>query len=304
MIRHLLTCFLTGMLVSCDKPESSNVHADSNAIPAARVSRGGHALHVAVPGTPTALRTILETAAGIESSATREKAIADVAWSAMEIDPALACEAFLQLPTGSAEKIRLIQHYAMRLAEQNPDEALAWASALESEQEIAAANSQIAVAIAEADPRRAANLLSRSDIVSREFDVAVVQVVQRWAAKSPPDAADWVAKFPPGPAREAGMKIIADRWLQADANATFSWLAAVQDANVRKEAALGLEETILQQPPNIRDTWLQHADDTIQSELEQQREPAIEEVGDNIPPPQTSIETPFDRGADRLQLHL
>lgn len=292
------------LLVCCDKPESSTASGDSTASSARVIRARNSPPREPIPGPSTALRTILKAAAEIESSATREKAIADVAWSAMDIDLDLACEAFLQLPTGSADKIRLIQHYAMRLAEQNPDEALAWASALESEQEIAAANSQIAVAIAEADPRRAANLLSRSDIVSREFDVAVVQVVQRWAAKSPPDAADWVAKFPPGPAREAGMKIIADRWLQADANATFSWLAAVQDANVRKEAALGLEETILQQPPNIRDTWLQHADDTIQSELEQQREPAIEEVGDNIPPPQTSIETPFDRGADRLQLHL
>jgi hypothetical protein len=95
-----------------------------------------------------------------------------------------------------------------------------------------------------------------------------------------------VGSFPPGPARETGIKIIADRWLQADARAAFSWMATLQDAGVRKEAALGLEETILQQSKDIRDTWLQHADDGIRSELEQQHERAVEEVGDNIAPPQ------------------
>jgi hypothetical protein len=228
----------------------------------------------------------MEAAVWIESPAARDKAIAEVAWNALETEPGLACEAFLKLPTGSTEKIRLIQHYAMRLAEQNPDEALAWAATLGSEVEIAAANSQIALAIAETDPHRAANLLSETGIAGRGFDVAVVQVVQRWAARSPPDTAAWVGSFPPGPARETGIKIIADRWLQADARAAFSWMATLQDAGVRKEAALGLEETILQQSKDIRDTWLQHADDGIRSELEQQHERAVEEVGDNIAPPQ------------------
>ena len=273
------------LLVCCDKPESSTASGDSTASSARVIRARNSPPREPIPGPSTALRTILKAAAEIESSATREKAIADVAWSAMDIDLDLACEAFLQLPTGSADKIRLIQHYAMRLAEQNPDEALAWASTLESEQEITAANSQVALVIAESDPRRAANLLSDSSIVSREVDVTVVQVVQRWAAQSPPDAADWVTKFPPGPAREAGMKIIADRWLQVDANAAFSWLAAVQDPSIRKEASLGLEESILQQPQPIREAWLQHADDAILSELAQQREPAIEEVGNNITAP-------------------
>lgn len=286
MIRRLLIFIVPGLLlICCDKPGREDTREDP-AAPKARASRGGHATRDPIPGSPTEMRRILKTAAEIESPAAREKAIADVAWNALETDPDLAVEAFRQLPTDSAEKIRLIQHYSMRLAEQNPDEALAWAATLGSEMEKSAAQSQIALALAETNPLRAANLLSESGIVSREFDVAVVQVIQRWAAKSPPDTAGWVALFPPGPARETGIKIIADRWLQADAPAAFSWLATLQDASVRKEAALGLEEAILQQPGHIRDTWLQHADDGIRSELEQQRERAIEEVGDNIPPPQ------------------
>lgn len=284
MIALGMICLTGFLLISCEKPEPRNGRPDTTDAPT-RSTRSGSASRQPVQGSMAELRKILKTAADIDSPEAREKAIADVAWNALETDPELACQAFLQLPTGSPEKIRLIQHYAMRLAEQNTDEALAWAGTLESEQEISAAHSQIALTLAEIDPQRAASLLSESGIVSREFDVAVVQVIQRWAAQSAPETAAWVTMFPPGPAREAGIKIIADRWLHADAAAAFSWLATLQDADVRKEAALGMEEAILQQPGDIRDTWLHHADASIRSELEQQREQAIEEVGDNIPPP-------------------
>jgi hypothetical protein len=228
---------------------------------------------------------IMKAAIGLEAPAAREKALADVAWNALEIDPDLARDAFLQLPLDSAEKIRLIQHYAMRLAEQDPDEALAWAGTLGSEQEIAAANGQVAVVLAENDPHRAANLLSESGVVGREFDVAVVQVLQRWAAQSPPAAAAWAITFPPGAAREAGIKIIVAQWAQSDVQATFSWMTGLQDENVRREAALAMEEALLQEPQDIRDAWLQHADADTLIELEQHYEQAMREVGDNVPPP-------------------
>ena len=279
-LAFLCSCLL---LVSCDKPVSSDVGKDADA-PAESVARRRHAPREQAPGTPEALRTILETAVKIESPAAREKALADVAWNALEIDPELALDAFQQLPAGSTEKIRLIRHYAMRLAEQDPDEALAWAATLGSEQEVAVANAQIALLLAESDPRRAANLLSESGLVSRDFDVAVVQVVQRWAARSPPDAAAWVTIFPPGAAREAGIKIIAGQWLARDAPAAFDWLDALKDEGLRKETARAMEGVILQQPKDIREAWLQHADARIQSELELQREPAIKDVGDNLPP--------------------
>ena len=283
-MRSSLTLLSSGLLlVCCDKPASPDARKDT-AAPTEPVARGGHAPRVQAAGTPAALQTILETALKIESPAAREKALADVAWNALEIDPELASKAFQQLPAGSTEKIRLIQHYAMRLAEHDPDEALTWAATAGSEREIAAANSQIALVLAETDPGRAANLLSESGAISHEFDVAVVQVVQRWAAQSPPDAAAWVVLFPPGAAREAGVKIITEQWLPRDAPAAFHWLETLQDERLRKETARAMEGVILQQPVDIRDRWLQHAGASIQSELEQQRENAIKDVGDNLPP--------------------
>ena len=227
---------------------------------------------------------LLEKAPGIESPEARVRVLADVAWSALEIDPVLASEAFQQLPPGSTEKLRLIQHYAMRLAEQNPDEALAWAATVGNEQEIAAANAQIAVELSEADPQRAAKLLSESGIASHEFDVAVVQVLQRWAAQSAPDAAAWASSFPTGAARKAGISLIVSQWANADAQASFAWISALQDKAIRGEALLALEATLLLQAPAVRDSWLQHADANLQSELEQHQKQAIQEIGDNISP--------------------
>lgn len=284
MIRRLLTVLVSGLLlVCCDKPGPDDVPGGS-AVPETRGSRGRHSMCETRPGSLALLRKILQAASEIESPEAREKVIADVAWNALETDPDLACDAFMQLTPGSSEKIRLIQQYTLRLAEEDPHEALAWAAGLGSESERSAAHSQIALTMAEADPAGAANLLSETGITSREFDVTVVQVVQRWAAQSPPDAAAWVVLFQPGPVREAGLKTIADRWLRVDPRAAFSWLSTLPDASVRQEAALGLEEAILQQSEDIRDTWLQHADPGTRNELEQLRERATEEVGDNIPP--------------------
>jgi hypothetical protein len=285
VIRRSLTFILPGLLLlCCDKPREadSGQHENTSASPSKRRS---HAPREQAPDRPAELRTLYETALAIESPTPQEKTLADIAWSALEIDPKLAHEAFQKLPADSPEKIRLIQHYAMRLAEEDADEALAWAETLGTEREIAAAKSFIAVAIAETDPQRAANLLSESGIAGRELDVAVVQVVQRWAAQSPTDAGGWVSSFPPGAARAAGVRVIAEQWLPRDARAAFDWLGGIKDAALRKETARAMEGIILQQPKDIRDAWLRHADATIQNELNQQLVPATEDVGDNIPPP-------------------
>ena len=282
MPRHLTALWLGLSLLSCDKPVSSESLNDE---PSSEVPRRRHAVREQTPDITDSLETLLKVALEIESPAARDKALADVAWSAIETDPEIAHEAFHRLPADSPEKIRLIQHYAMRFAERSPDEALEWADTLGTELETAAAIGQIALAIAESDPLRAANLLSESGIAGRDFDVALVQVIQRWAAKSPPDTAGWVSTFPPGAAREAGIKFIAERWLPEDAPAAFRWYDSLKDPGLRQETARAIEGIILQQPEDTRSAWLQHADEKIRSELEQQRVQAIKDVGDNIPPP-------------------
>ena len=277
---HHLRIFLWSclLLVSCDKPGESSLRKTD----AASAARGGHSPREQAPGRVAALRMTLKTADGIESPEARVKVLADVAWSALESDPDLASKAFQLLPAGSTERLRLIQYYAMRHAEQNPDEALKWAVTVGTEQEIAAANAQVALVLSEANPQRAANLLSESGIAGHEFDVTVVQVLQRWAAQSAPDAAAWASSFPPGAARKAGIALIVSQWTSADAPAAFAWMNALQDEAIRGEALLAMESTLLQQAPAVRDAWLHHADAEIQSEHGQQYQQAIKEIKNNI----------------------
>ena len=132
--------------------------------------------------------------------------------------------------------------------------------------------------------KRAANILSELGLLGRELDVVVVEVLQRWAARSPADAAAWVRLFPPGAAREAGIRTVVTQWLPGDAPAVVGWLVTLQDVNVRREAALAMEETLLQQPQDTRDAWLRNADPSLRLELDQLEAQALREVGDNVPP--------------------
>jgi hypothetical protein len=187
----------------------------------------------------------------------RDKALAEVVWNAMEIHPETAREAFLQLSADSPEKLRLIRHRAMRSAAENPDEAIDWAAGLDSEIEISAATSQIALELATKDPVRAANLLSDFGIEGREFDVAVVQVVQRWAANAPPDAVAWVRKFAAGEVRQASLQAVFERWLIQDSVAAIQWAQSIDDGSLRHETESAISSVLIQQPETTRERWLE-----------------------------------------------
>jgi len=236
------------------------------------------------PGDPPPagreLRPEYDKAKGIADPAQRDDALARVAWDAMELDPALAREAFGLLPAESAEKIRLIQHYAMRIAGSDIKEALKWADSFGSEKESAAARCRIALVLSETDPRQAAQLLSDSAISDRESDVAIVQVLQRWAAKEAPAAAAWVVEFPEGAAREAGIKAVVSPWLESDAKAAFDWISAL-DGDLRSEAVGAVSNILDEETEDAGKRILDAAPPEIRGWIELQRK----EAGHDDPPP-------------------
>lgn len=284
MFRCHPTLIIALLLVSCDKrQEVDGAHAAEKQPPAS--TRAERPPRVEAQRPEEELRESLKAAVELETPAERDKAVAQVAWDALELDPELAREAFDKLSPGSPERIRLIQHFAMQLAERSPDEALEWAAALGNELETSAACGRIALVISATDPERAGHLLSESGLEGREFDVAVVQVLQRWAAKSPPDAAAWVVLFPPGKAREAGLKTTVSQWARNDAAAAFSWMTGLTDQAVRKESAQAMAEALLEQPENVRKQWLGHAGPEIRKELEARWQNANQETGNAAPFP-------------------
>jgi hypothetical protein len=282
MPRFLIIPSLCLWLVGCDKQSETLAETQEVTTNSSSSRRGLTATDERMDPSAKSPQDLLAEAETLEPTE-REKALAAIAWNTIETDSKIAHEAFGKMSPGSLEKIRLIQHYAMRLAEQNIDEAIAWAEALENETEKSAALSHIAIALAETDPQRAAHWLTEADIPGRDFEVAVVQVIQRWAAKSPAEAAAWVSQFPQNPARDAGVKFISERWLPSDAPAAFAWLSSMKNAELRQETARAMEGIILQQSEETRAAWLQHANEAIQKELEQQRENALKDVGNNVP---------------------
>lgn len=255
------------LLVSCDKPRQVAKAPDSPAA-APRSTGTKRPASRDLPTSREKLRASFDAAVEIATPEEKNRALAAAVWDALELEPELAREGLRQMTTGSEEKNRLIEHFAMRLGEQNVDEAVQWATALESDEEKSLAFGKIALVLSEKEPERAAHLLSDSGIAGREFDVAVVQVVQRWAQESPADALAWVVMFDPGEARSAGLKEAISIWATDDPQAAFSWVTAIQDEAIRGEAAQKTAEAILDQPESLQAQWLGLATPDIRKRFE------------------------------------
>lgn len=184
-------------------------------------------------------------AAGTETDPTaREKALEAVAWDALDVDPELAREAFAALTPDSESSRRMVGHFAMRLADEDPERAIGWARGLGQEEERSDAFGRIAVVISATDPSRAATLVSEEMTAGPPRDRAVVQIVQRWSQAAPADAAAWIAVFPQGAARSAGIKAVAATWIQSDAPALAAWVEGREEGPVRTEAVFAAAEAL------------------------------------------------------------
>ena len=276
------------LLVACDKQQGAGASTAAQGPPESarkqvRVDRPSPSRED-VGEAPVDPHAALAAARRMEDAAERNRALAAVAWNAIELDPELASEAFDDLTTDSPDRMRIIQHSAMRRAEQDPVAALEWAESLVTGKEIAAAKCQVALVLAESQPERAANLLSEAGIEGRELEVAAVQVVQRWAASSPSGAAAWVVTFSPGRARDAGIRTVVASWMKQAPPEAFVWMSSLNDSAVRRETALAMAEALLQQPDAIRERWLAHADAKIRDEIAAEHDRAMGNIGDNVRP--------------------
>jgi hypothetical protein len=255
------------LLGSCDKPAPvTNPPPEQTAAP--RVTKSVRTPDEGPPASRSSLRESLENALNLPTPEERDQALSAVIWDALEENPELAQEAFRKLGEGSEEKIALIKHFGMRLAEQDLDTATAWAKSLATPDEQSLAFGKIALVLSATDPEAAAKLLSDSGVASRDFDVAVVEVIQRWAAQTPDNAAAWVIQFDPGEIRAAGLKAVISTWVDQDVNATLAWINNLQNPSVKEEAITGMAETILEFPEARRIELLGLASPDIRARFE------------------------------------
>lgn len=266
-ITHITFLTLLSLwLVSCEK--SKNQAAIAEQSKQARVTKSERPERDELAPTPAKLREMMKRAVAIQSLQEREQALQEIVWNAIEIDPDLAQEAFLQMTPGSEEKNQLIQHFAMTLAGENHEAAMQWAAGLKNDQEKALALNSIALVLSENDPAKAAQILSDSGVAGRDLDVAVVQVIQRWADISPTDAATWVQLFDSGEARQAGLKAIISTWIRVDPLGTMNWISSLQRPEIYQDATLGMAETIFGLPKSEQEEMLQIAAPEVRAHFE------------------------------------
>ncbi len=257
------------LLAACgEKKEASSApDAEKIALPGRSVARSGG--EEDAPDPRVALRASFDQASGEQDAAAREKILESVAWDALDVDPELAREAFAALTPDSESSRRMVGHFAMRLADENPERAIEWARALEQKEERSDAFGRIAVVISATDPATAAALVSEDMTAGPPRDRAVVQVIQRWSQAAPADAAAWIAAFPQGAARSAGLKAVATAWIGSDPTALAAWVEAREEGPVRKEAVLAVAEALRAAPPEARLVRLgTFKDPTIRKQLE------------------------------------
>jgi hypothetical protein len=255
------------LLGSCDKSAPvTKSPPEQTATP--RVTKSIRSPDKEPPASPSTLRESLDNAAHLPTPEERDQALSAVIWDSLEEHPELAQEAFRKLSERSEEKTALIKHFGMRLAEKNVDTATEWAKSLATPEEQSLALGKIALVLSASNPEAAAKLLSDSGVASRDFDVAVVEVIQRWAAQAPENAAAWVVQFDPGEVRAAGLKAVISTWLDQDVNATVAWINRLQNPSIKDEAITGMAETILEFPEARRIKLLSLASPDIRARFE------------------------------------
>lgn len=263
-------------LVACDRQKNHTTDHEDD--PPAKQTTATRPARIRTAAEKNEQQESLTSALQIEAPEERQKAIAEIAWNVLETHPQLAEDALAKLTTDGEDRLQLIEHFAMTKASEDPDTAMAWARSLESDLEISTALGQIALVIADTDPHRAAQLLSDSGMEGRQFDVAVVQVLERWAEQDPLQATDWVISFPPGEARKAGLSATFSAWADRDTSKALSWMATVESSDLRQEVARAMAEALVLHDAESRETWLTQADPKVRAEIEAKLPEALKNV--------------------------
>jgi hypothetical protein len=273
VIRKRLLCIAIGVaLASCDKPGREADRSETGPETNPRTKRLERP-PLASQGTRGGLRASLDAARALGDPEERQSSLMEVGWKALETAPDLAAEVIREMPHESADAARLIQACVTHLMKNSPDEASAWADSLKDAPWIALAREQIAMLVAESDPKRAIQLLTDSNQSSiGEPGSSFEQVLQTWTGQAPGEAALWASRLPAGESRNAGIKTVMSQWLHMDAAASTAWVASLTDSKLRQESIRIIAESLREMPPFLHESILNPAESGIRGEIESEIE--------------------------------
>jgi hypothetical protein len=269
------------LLTACDdRQQTKAAENPKNTTPGTRITKSIRAEENRNSEAPSTMRGSLEAAKRVTSPEDRRKAIVAAVLESADLEPDVALEALQELELGTPERARLVKHIGLRRAEQDMEAAIQWAASLKTPSEAAMAYGEISVVLAETDPARAASLISATGQPGKESEIAVVQIVQRWAQKSPTAAAAWAAQFPAGEVRSAALDAAVFQWSRRDPAAAVGWIQGIQDPTLRQEAQHAMATAIVNQPPSVSEQWENLAGPEIQQQVNALRQQAAAEEGE------------------------
>jgi|GEM_PF-6085698 len=135
-------------------------------------------------------------------------AILAAASEAAREHPAEALNALVSLPS-SPERTDGLVRAAAQWAALDAARATGWAAGLPAGDLRERACTAIAIAMADHDPRAAADFVATQIADGLSLRTAAVSVAQRWAQQDPAAAREWADQFPAGPTREDALREIA-----------------------------------------------------------------------------------------------
>lgn len=284
--------------VACDKKgESANASAGSETGP--KSTRAERSPRDKALGPVGKLRNSLTEAKKMDPGAERDKALAAIAREAFELEAELAADAVRQLSPESPERLELMQQVASVLIAQNPEDAIAWADSMGGPEAVKQAREQVAIVLANTDPKRAISLISGTSFPKLEPGGTPVQILQAWTSQSPGEASSWVLRFPPGESRDLGMKALTGQWIQSDAKAATEWISSLPNDSVRGEAIQAMAKALIEFPEPIRVSFMQPIDESFRGDLESRiaaLEPKPEPEPEPEPMPEPEPESDEDGG--------
>lgn len=111
------------------------------------------------------------------------------------------------------------------LAQTDSDAALAWARALQNEEERSAAVEEVLWTMSETSPAKAAEKLMESNTPG-QLDAVSGSIAEEWAVKDPSKAISWAEGLPQGAAREEAVQGALAGWAENDPRAAFAYYQA------------------------------------------------------------------------------
>lgn len=160
----------------------------------------------------------------------KQKFLTDAGLGVLSKNPMEAINLAQRMNPGSAQT-SLLQTVASDWIGSDPDKALDWIVSVNDpllQEQLVAAGAKTYAAT---DPGLAAAWFVSSVKSEEVLNNNLPNLVEIWAAKDPPAAADWVAQFPDGDMRRAALDIIVSRWLQSDPGTASAWIQTLPEGD-------------------------------------------------------------------------